>query len=344
MRDVRLRHGDVVEVRSAAEILSTLDEGGALDGLPFMPEQVQYCARRFVVDKRADKVCDTIHYTGSRRLPDAVLLVDLRCDGSRHDGCQAECRLFWKEAWLRRVDGASAPAPAQDEQATAALLELTSRNTKRTVCAEGNSEVRYRCQATDLHDASQHLKLWDPRPYLRECGNGNVAVGRFFRVMTRAAVQEPLRKLGLVPEVHLPGTRTARTKPEPALHLQPGERVQVKSKEEIAATLDPHGRNRGLWFDREMLPYCGGTFEVRRRVSRFIDDRTGKMIDLKSEAFTLQGVVCSGDLSLRRWFCPRAIFPFWRESWLRRVDPEVGPAVPSQNGDAGAPTAVSEDR
>src|SRR6267143_1909581 len=328
MRDAELRHGDVVLVKSAAEILSTLDAQGALDGLPFMPEMVQFCGRRFEVDKRADKICDTIHYTGSRRLPAAVLLADLRCDGSRHDGCQAECRPFWKEAWLRRVEGATVPAPAPEEQATAALLQLTSGNTKRTVCSEGKTEVRYRCQATDLHAASQHLKLWDPRPYVRECQNGNVAVGRFLRVMTRAAVQEPMRKLGLVPEVHLPGTRTAGKSPEPTLDLQPGERVQVKSKEEIAATLDAKGRNRGLWFDREMLPYCGSVFEVRRRVSRFVDDRSAKMIELKSEAITLQGVVCSGDLSLRRWFCPRAIFPFWRESWLRRVDPQVKPDAP----------------
>jgi len=328
MPDAGLRNGDVVEVKSAAEILATLDEGGALEGLPFMPELVQYCGRCFVVDKRADKVCDTVHYTGSRRLPDAVLLVDLRCDGSGHDGCQAECRPFWKEAWLRRVDGATAAAPPPDEKSTAALLELTRRNTTQTVPSEGKTEVRYRCQATDLPAASQHLKLWDPRAYLRECQSGNVPVGRFLRVMTRAAIQEPLRKLGLVNEVHLPGTRTAEKKPESTLDLQPGERVQVKSKEEIAATLNAQGRNRGLWFDREMLPYCGGTFEVRRRISRFIDDRSGKMIDLKSEAVTLQGVVCSGDLSLRRWFCPRAIYPFWRESWLRRVDPKVTPAGP----------------
>jgi hypothetical protein len=131
MPDVGLRHGDVVEVKSAAEILSTLDEEGALDGLPFMPELAQYCGHCFVVDKRADKVCDTVHYTGSRRLPDAVLLVELRCDGSRHDGCQAECRPFWKEAWLRRVETATAPLSPRppDEQATAALLQLTRRST-----------------------------------------------------------------------------------------------------------------------------------------------------------------------------------------------------------------------
>src|SRR5438876_843661 len=33
-----LRVGDVVEVRSQAEILATLDENGELESLPFMPE------------------------------------------------------------------------------------------------------------------------------------------------------------------------------------------------------------------------------------------------------------------------------------------------------------------
>jgi hypothetical protein len=35
-----LKVGDVVEVRSAAEILATLDENGALDSMPFMPEML----------------------------------------------------------------------------------------------------------------------------------------------------------------------------------------------------------------------------------------------------------------------------------------------------------------
>src|SRR5882672_8382439 len=128
MPDAGLRHGDVVEVKNAAEILSTLDDGGALEGLPFMPEMVQYCGHSFVVDKRANKVCDTVHYTGSRHLPDAVLLVELRCDGSGHDGCQAECRPFWKEAWLRRVDGATAQPPPPDEEAPAAPADIHARS------------------------------------------------------------------------------------------------------------------------------------------------------------------------------------------------------------------------
>ena len=98
-----LHRGDLVEVRSPREILATLDAEGRLDGLPFMPEMISFCGRRYPVRRRADKICDTVDYSGSRRLHHGVILGELRCDGSAHDGCQAECRLFWKTAWLRLV-------------------------------------------------------------------------------------------------------------------------------------------------------------------------------------------------------------------------------------------------
>src|SRR5271154_6745856 len=61
------RKGDLVEVRRPPEILATLDAHGMVDGLPFMPEMAAYCGRRFAVDRRADRMCDTIRYTGTRR-------------------------------------------------------------------------------------------------------------------------------------------------------------------------------------------------------------------------------------------------------------------------------------
>lgn len=343
-----------MEVRSAAEILQTLDGQGAFDSLPFMPEMIQHCGRRFAVDKRAEKICDTIHYTGSRSLRDSVLLGDLRCDGSAHDGCQAECRVFWKEAWLRRVqreEPSSAeaspsaprlrarqagptpvPSPVEGlgasgfDEARAALAKLVAGNTKQTTDSNGERAECYRCQATELLKASQHLRTWDPRPYWREFASGNVSLERFLRVTARAAVQEPLRKLGLLPNVPLRGSRTASTR-EPPLDLQLGEWVQVKSPEEIAETLTTQGKNRGLWFDREMLAFCGKTYRVRRRVSRFIDDRNGRMVELKTDCVTLEDVVCSGDHSVTRWFCPRAIYPYWRECWLRRVSEPIAPQL-----------------
>lgn len=35
---------------------------------------------------------------------DAVLLEGLRCSGANHDGCQRACLLFWRMAWLRKVE------------------------------------------------------------------------------------------------------------------------------------------------------------------------------------------------------------------------------------------------
>jgi hypothetical protein len=321
-----LSHADVVEVRSPAEILATLDSRGTLDGLPFMPEMIQFCGKRFVVDRRGEKICDTIYPLASRRLPDTVLLEELRCAGSAHDGCQADCRIFWKEAWLRRVVSPDGLSTARDDAAQDQLTQLTQATTRRDSEAGDQPGPRYHCQATELHRASLPLRTFDPRPYVREFTSGNVGLIRFLKVTARAAVREPLRKLGLDRKIPLRGS-LRKSGLEPALNLQPGEVVKVKERNEIAATLTPHGKNRGLWFDEEMLPFCGRTFRVRQRVERFIDDRTAQMIELKTDSVTLEGAVCSGDRSPVRWFCPREIYPYWREIWLERVESDVPAAA-----------------
>jgi hypothetical protein len=319
----QLRNGDVVEVRPAAEILATLDDRGELEGLPFMEEMIAYCGRRFAVAARAEKICDTITWNHtSRRMVDTVLLDEERCDGSGHGGCQAECRLYWKEAWLSRVDDPSNPPDAAPDEADA-VERLRQRVTSNA--QQDGPELRYRCQATQAVAASVALATTNPVPYLRELSCGNVALPTFVRVMGRAVSSEVRRKLGVLPDPPLKGTTTTSPK-TPGIGLQPGDVVRVRSAEEIAATLNDKGMNRGLWFDREMQVLCGRTFRVRRRVSRFIDERTGEMVELKSDCLTLDGAACSGEHSLSRWFCPRAIFPYWREAWLELLDRQ--PAVP----------------
>ena len=59
-----LRVGDLVEVRSADEIMATLDERGELENLPFMPEMLKFCGQRLTVDKVAHKLCDTMYGSG----------------------------------------------------------------------------------------------------------------------------------------------------------------------------------------------------------------------------------------------------------------------------------------
>ena len=315
MREGALRRGDIVEVKDAAEILRTLDATGVLDSMPFMPEMVQFLGRRFTVTARTERICDTVNTTlRSRRLPNTVVLDDLRCDGSGHGGCQAECRYYWNEAWLRRVDSLDAPSRAQDP---AAVRELRNRITPGTVqTTPVGEEIRYRCQATEAAKASEEMSNFDPRPYLRELTTANVPLKRFARVMARAVVWQPKHKLDRLYRPKGPSDKSPKAE---KLDLQPGEWVRVKPLEEIEATLTTEGSNRGLHFDVEMIPYCGQVMQVRGRVTQIIDEPNGRMLHFKSDCIKLENAICSGDYSTGRWFCPREIIPYWREAWLERV-------------------------
>jgi hypothetical protein len=315
--DLPLRPGDVVEVKSPGEILATLDSGDALGDMPFMPEMLAHAGRRYMVSRRVDKICDTVATTGSRRLHSTVYLDDLRCDGSAHGGCQAGCRLYWNEAWLRRVDTGAGSADLDHDAGPE--LERVAQAGTRTV-RQGETEEVWRCQATEALSASDHLRTFkDPQQYWREFRNGNFGRLRFLRLMVRACLMEIASRVGWLksPPLHGPGSEARPAEP---LDLQPGELVQIRSPAEIEATLDDRGMNRGLSFDREMLPYCGRILQVKDRVERIIDERTGQMIEISSDCLILDGVVCSGECSTGRWFCPREIYSYWREAWLRRVD------------------------
>ena len=321
-----LRPGDVVEVRSPAEILATLGADGALDGMPFMPEMARLAGRRFTVSRRVDKICDTIAATGSRRMRDTVYLEDLRCDGSGHGGCQAGCRIYWKEAWLRPVDGGGpaavqlherdAPSPAGEGAAELERVALAGTRPERPASSEAGDF--WRCQATEAFRASEPLKTSNLAQYWREFRNGNFGPLRFVFLAARGFVMEVADRLGKLKPLPLegPGTDTGPA----GLDLQPGELVRVRQPDEIAATLDETGHNRRLSFDREMLPYCGKTLRVKYRVDRIIEDKTGRMLKIPKDCLVLEGAVCSGNRSAGRWFCPREIDAFWREGWVERVE------------------------
>lgn len=341
-RSLGLRSGELVEVRSAEEILGTLGDDGCLDALPFMPEMLAHCGRRFRVYKRSDKTCDTIEKTGTRRMRHTVHLEDLRCDGAAHDGCKAACLLFWKESWLRRVGpgdaGGSAPARSPSTGTAERLHRFASR-------LEGDEKI-FRCQATELRRATTPLAWWDPRQYWRDLRSGNASLGELLNALLYRAIANLLGMRGMrgyrlligfynrlqrrrdgIPYPIISG-RLRRT-PKERLSLQPGERVQVKRLEQIVATLDGRNRNRGLLFDPEMTPYCGGTFTVRSRVDRIIDERTGRMLHFGNDCIILDGAVCRAWFSDRRIGCPRSIFPYWREIWLERVDDAEPKAPPA---------------
>jgi hypothetical protein len=104
MTQLRLRPGDLIEVRAPEEILQTLDAEGTLDQLPFMPEMLGFCGRRFHVSKRVVVTCASgMSSPRGFKIDDVVTLDDVRCSGDAHDGCQKACMVFWREVWLRKV-------------------------------------------------------------------------------------------------------------------------------------------------------------------------------------------------------------------------------------------------
>jgi hypothetical protein len=281
---------------------------------------LQHCNKRFRVYKSAHKTCDTIELYVIRRMSNAVHLDELRCDGAAHGGCQAACLIFWKEAWLKRV-------PPGDTQETPLLEPEVSVDAlyRDTVAAADppSVEPRYRCQATDLLKATSQVRRrerWMPQFYVKDLTSGNVKVADFVWYGLRAALNAFTLKGFGRRFPHMRGLAKDRT-PTANLNLQAGELIQVRSKSEIMQTLTPQFKNRGLWFDVEMVPFCDSTFRVLRRVERIIDEKTGRMIVLPNPCLMLEGVVCSGHHSAARMFCPRAIYPYWREVWLKRVEP-----------------------
>ena len=320
-----LRVGDVVEVRPAEEILATLDENGEYENLPFMPEMLEFCGRRMVVHKSAHKLCEVITGEGGLHwLNHTVHLKDSRCSGAAHGGCQTDCSLYWKEAWLRRVTADESTATEYSLQVSADVDRL-DRATKKAPFSDGSE--RYSCQATEiLRATSGRIKFLDLYQYVADLRSGNVgafAVLRTFLFGLLNAYQRRSRKYlprwllikeglpcgfvrGLAPGV----TPTAQ------LNLEVGEVVRIKSKDEIALTLNSKRLNRGMGFEEEQARACGTTARVKRRVDRCIDEKTGRLLTMKNPCIVLEGVVCGG---VYHGNCPREYVPFWREVWLERV-------------------------
>lgn len=324
-----LHSGEWVVVRSREEILSTLDERGRLQELPFQPEMLAFCGQRLRVAKVAHKTCDNIKKTGGRKMVSAVHLEGARCDGAAHGGCMADCVFFWKEAWVKR------PEDPDGRPLANRLIDVQ----RLGQCAvEGGdlaqSDPKYVCQTTALYEATSLLPWWDVRQYVRDVTSGNHRLLHMLRILVLAWYRN-LLALGVghrflirlyksvVGKAFPSGTGTipvGSPTPNEVLNLQPGEWVEVKSQEEILGTINADGFNRGMRYDMEMSKYAGSRYRVQMRVDRLINEQTGKMMEMKSPCIQLEDVYCRAECTSMRLGCPRASNTYWREIWLRRVD------------------------
>jgi hypothetical protein len=308
------RVGELVRIRSLEEISATLDANGCLDGLPFMPEMAKHCGTTGTVFRCVDKIYDYGGRKDLRRMKYAVLIAGLRCDGSAHDGCQARCYMLWKTAWIARAE---APA-AVTKRPSSSSISLGA-----TFVKGGNgADRKYVCQFTELARASSRMSPWDPRQDLRPLLAGNVTMAAFsVAILTRLFnfAQRLRGGIGFPPSQRRSSAVSVRTD----LNLQPGELVRVRDPEMIFETLDRSGKNRGLWFDRDMLKHTKQHHKVLARVERIIDDASGRMLRMKTPCIILEGIDASGE---QLGFCPQHDFPYWREAWLERSDAVKEPA------------------
>lgn len=298
-----MRPGDLVQVRDFAEISATLDTQGRLDGVPFMPEMLGYCGKTLRVARRADKTC--VEGFGMRSMPKAVFLEDVRCDGAQHDGCQRNCLIFWKEAWLKPVPvlmGISEP-PVVGATVDAIPVELPTRQSDR-----------FLCQSTELGVSSVEWSVqWSLSAAIADLRAGELSIGGVLGFIWRALINKSRRLVGLPDAGVLAGANTRKFRGD--LNLKAGEWIRVKSLDDIKGTLDSKGKNCGLTFEPEMAVHAGRTFRVDFPVEKIILEEKGRMIRL-ANTVALKGVTCRGLCSQN---CPRANPLYWREVWLERV-------------------------
>jgi len=318
------RPGDLVEVKSADEILATLDADGTLDHLPFMPEMVEFCGKRFRVSRRVGRMCVSgPQVWGTMRefeTDDVVMLDDVRCSGAAHGGCQRACVIFWREAWLRRVTPSSRAEAVSRANGSARLRQRLKTMSRPTA---------YFCQASELFKVTNTLTRRDQlkrcvyEVRTGQCGAvemvRRVAIWLFWRIRRRL--------LGEYPH----GRHTST--PTGSLDLKPGEWVEVQPMKSICETLSPKGLNRGLSFSPDMRLACGRCYRVNDRVDRIIEDGTGKMRHLQNTV-SLEGSLCSCP-HINPGGCTRADIVYWREVWLRRITLPAtavdGPTTPARS-------------
>jgi hypothetical protein len=293
--------GDLVEVRSLAEILTTLDAEGTFDRLPFMPEMVAYCGKQFRISRRAFKTC--VDDGDMREMPDTVLLEEVRCDGASHNACDRGCLIFWKTAWLKQ------PGAAASSSST------TSAVTERDLVSLAQRDGKFFCQSSEIVNASKPLPWWEPRQYLWDIKYNRVSALLFTRAFLIAIYNKFAYHLKLRSWRAVTGNANG-SNGFVALNLRPGDVVRVKPLAEIRATLDAEGKNHKMLFAPAMADFCGQVMKVRDRVENIVLEATPRQRKIK-DTVVLEGATCDG---VCHRLCPRQSLLFWRECWLERVN------------------------
>jgi hypothetical protein len=116
-RDLGLRPGDLVRVKSYEEILATLDVRLSNRGLSFDAELVPFCGKIFRVSTCVERFVDEKTGQLRRMKTPAVILEGVSCKAlfsGQRMFCPRSIHLWWREIWLERASIDAYPrAPIQ---------------------------------------------------------------------------------------------------------------------------------------------------------------------------------------------------------------------------------------
>jgi hypothetical protein len=100
------------------------------------------------------------------------------------------------------------------------------------------------------------------------------------------------------------------------MKLCAGDWVEVRSKDEILATLDKSGRLEGLPLMPQMFKWCGRRFQVYKRAHKTCDTVTGDYVGRLLPNGIHLDLRCDGQAY---GGCQAACLIFWKEAWLKPV-------------------------
>ncbi len=109
--ELNLKPGEWVEVKSPGEILSTITVNGFNRGMRYDMEMSKYSGQRHRVQMRVDRLINEQTGKMMQMKSACIQLEDVYCRAectSRRIGCPRASNTYWREIWLRRVDGPKA--------------------------------------------------------------------------------------------------------------------------------------------------------------------------------------------------------------------------------------------
>lgn len=102
--ELGLQPGELVRIKSKAEILRTLNDDLLNRGMGFEEEMARYCGRSARVRARVDRCIDEKSGRMLRMKNPCIILDDVVCAGVYNSNCPREFVPFWREIWLERIE------------------------------------------------------------------------------------------------------------------------------------------------------------------------------------------------------------------------------------------------